>query len=412
MNPFFCLTNICAIISMVLEQPVERPLGPESMALTGSDHQHQILIIGAGAAGLALGHELKQRGIPCLILERGSAAGDSWRRMPAGLRLVSPWRANWLPGTRSDLFPRHREISRTEYHRYLQDYAGRESLPVITDVYVKAVSKDENGLFRLTTSRGEFRTRFLVNATGYFSKPFVPDISGATECDVPQLHVADYRDPSHVNSLIGRRQGLALIVGKRLSAGQTMLELVDAGLEVALSHRSRIEFGPGPISWWLFFRIFPEIEAFKLWLRGPRARGFDVKMQGGRTRRLIRSGVVKTFPTISRFAGRSVIFENGAELQPGVVIYATGFRPALDHLHSMLPDAETLQPVLQRMESVSVPGLFFVGLAHQRNLQSHYLRGIRRDVVLLAEQLGERLRSDPFRSAWLKPSSQSSVVAP
>src|SRR3954462_9640281 len=66
-----------------------------------------ILIIGAGPGGLFVGFELKERGLPFLILERGSGVGDSWKRMPTHLKLVSPWKANSLRGPKGRSFPRH-----------------------------------------------------------------------------------------------------------------------------------------------------------------------------------------------------------------------------------------------------------------------------------------------------------------
>ena len=119
----------------------------------------------------------------------------------------------------------------------------------------------------------------------------------------------------------------------------------------------------------------------------------DVKMQGGRPRQLIESGRVKTFPAIQRFERDRVIFDDGASLQPDLVLYATGFRPALRHLAPLRIEyaGPTPLPVLRELESVSVPGLFFLGLDGARNFQSRFLRGIRRDAAFLAGKLEQRL---------------------
>jgi hypothetical protein len=256
---------------------------------------------------------------------------------------------------------------------------------------VASVTKAFDAPFQVETSQGVFTSRLLVNATGYFSKPFVPEIPGAPDSGIPQLHVADYRDPGRFQQRLGPITGPVLIVGKRLSAGQTMVELVDAGFEVALSHRSPIRFGPGPLARWLFFRIFLKLEAIQLRRHGAQAPGWDVKMSGGRPRRLIEQGTAKTFPGIRRFNESAVVFEDGSILRPAAVIYATGFRPALDHLQPLLPELDSGPPALKNMESVAVPGLYFAGLDRQRNFQSRYLRGIRRDVVILAHRLHSRL---------------------
>src|ERR1051325_737772 len=187
------------------------------MALSGSERHHDILILGAGPAGLALGHELRQRGLSFLILERGATVGESWRRMPSHLKLVSPWKANCLPGTRPGLLSLHRENSREEFFRYLRDYARTHSLPVRMQVQVSGVTSKPGDGFCVQTSQGEFTSRLLVNATGYFSKPFVPQIPGAAESTIPQLHVAEYRDSAHVKELVGNNHGPVLLVGQRLS---------------------------------------------------------------------------------------------------------------------------------------------------------------------------------------------------
>src|SRR5689334_15835695 len=73
-----------------------------------------IVVIGGGPAGLAVGFELQRRGLPFVILERGAAVGESWRRMPRNLKLVSPWKCNSLPGIEKNLFSRHDQISREQ----------------------------------------------------------------------------------------------------------------------------------------------------------------------------------------------------------------------------------------------------------------------------------------------------------
>ena len=155
-----------------------------------------------------------------------------------------------------------------------------------------------------------------------------------TDSIIPRRHFSDYSDPDTLRSLTGKPNPLVLIVGKRLSAGQVMVELHAAGFRLAISHRTPIQYGPGPVMWWLFFRIFPQLERFKLRLNGSRATGPDVRMAGGTARKLIKSGRVPAFPIISRFEGNSVVFADTRRLQPDVVLFATGFRPALGHLAS------------------------------------------------------------------------------
>ena len=360
-----------------------------------------ILILGAGPAGLSLGVELKRRNIPFLIVEKGNGPGESWRNMPRNLKLVSPWKTNFLPGTRENLFARHAQLSREEYYRYLREYAQSAQLPIETQTEIETIEKLPNNEFRVQTSRGDFLSNIVVNATGYFSNPFVPSIPGASRSQIPQLHFADYCDPdqlrSKIPSQVNEGSPLVLIVGKRLSAGQVMVELVEAGFAVALSHRTPIQFGAEPWAWWFLFRLFPSLEWLKLKSKGSRAPSNDVRMQGGFARKLIESGALKTFPSISRFEDTSILFENGQQLRPNLVLYATGFRPALSHLSSLdlSFDRHTGRPQLHDLESVSVSGLFFLGLDHGRNFQSRFIRGIRKDAAFLAKRLERRPTCKP-----------------
>lgn len=377
---------------------------PAQAAVAESAAVLDVLVLGAGPAGLSVGHELKTRGVSFLILERGEAAGESWRRMPTNLKLVSPWKSNFLPGTAPARLPGNYEMSRAEYCDYLASYAKEQQLPVKSGVTVTTVERDHDGVFLVRSSGGDFRARCLVNATGGSSKAFIPKFDGAEDSTIPQLHVADYRDPAQVKRLVGERTGPVLIVGKRLSAGQVLVDLVDAGIDVVLSHRSKIRFGGGALMKWLNFRMLPVIEAIKINFLGQATCGFEVTMDGGQARQLIRSGKVRTYPDVNRLQGNSVLFKDGTRLKPSLVLFATGFRPTLDHLHSLLvdvPDRRRLPP-LDGMESAFIPGLFFIGLENQRNLRSHYLRGIREDAAVVAEEVGLRL-------AWLARKSSASA---
>ena len=364
----------------------------------------KVLIIGAGPAGLALAFELKQRAVDCLLLESAPTVAHSWTQMPSHMKLVSPWKANWLPGADPRRFPPNCEMAASGYGSWLQQYARQQDLPVVTNAGVSSVLRASEGGFAVQTAAGTFTAPLVVNATGCFANPFVPNIPGASESPIPQLHFATFRDAEYVRSVVGHPGGSVLIVGKRLSAGQALVELADARFDVALSCRGPIQFGTGPAGWWIFFRIHPALERLKLKLHDNAARGFEVRMPGGRARRLIAGGQVKVFPEIARFEERRVVFTDGQSLRPGAVLYATGFRPALAHLASLgiALDGCSGQPALCGFESAEVPGLFFLGLDGLRNFRSRFLRGIREDAPLLAEALAGRVSatcSADFQSA-------------
>jgi putative flavoprotein involved in K+ transport len=313
--------------------------------------------------------------------------------MPTHLKLVSPWKASRLPGVAAGRWGANREVSRAEYFEYLNAYAREAALPVRSNVSVRAIRQAGGSGFVVETSAGDLTARLVVSATGYFQNPFVPEIPGAEQSAFPRFHAADYGSAGELSRKLGKTDASILILGKRLSAGQILVELASAGFSVSLSHRSPIRFGSGPLGWWLFFRIHPWLESALLRWRGSKARGFEVRMPGGRARQLIESGAIRIVPHVRCFEGNSVVFENGESLRPDAVLFATGFRPALQYLSRLgIPvDPQTGRPAVVDMESSAVPGLFFLGLDGLRNFQSRFIRGIRRDAVVLAERLAARL---------------------
>lgn len=366
-----------------------------------SEATFDVIVIGAGPAGLALGRECQRLGLSHCLLERGETAGESWRRMPSNLHLVSPWKASALRGPRLRRWAGHRQVSRADYLTYLQDYARASAISLRTHTSVHAVRRRSPRGFVVETNRGILTSQLVVNATGYFQNPFRPEIPGAAQSSVPQWHVAEVSTPEFLTQRLGRQDATILVVGKRLSAGQALVDLNAAGFNVTLSHRSPIQFGSGPIGWWIFFRIHPWIEAFRLRRLGSAARGFDVRMPGGRARELIERGMVRLVPNVAAFKPDRVLLANGESLAPDAVLYATGYRPVLAHLSplGLSPHATTGAPQTNAFQSIEQPGLYFLGLDHMRNFQSRFLRGIRNDAELLAAELAEALGPPRPRAA-------------
>lgn len=342
-----------------------------------------VLIIGGGPAGLSISYELARRGIDSLILEAGPVAGASFAAFPRNI-FFGPWINNLLPGSSVHWRWYLNRSTQPSYARYLQEYCRANHLPIRTGVKVVDVTR-QGDQFRVETSAGVYEAPLVINATGYFSHPYIPQYPGAEETSIPQIHVAQYRDANTVRNLLGKSSGRVLVVGKRLSAGETMCELYHAGFHVTLAHRGKLLFGPSQFQEAIISPI--------VWVYERMAASLNLKlnsyprMAGGESRRLIKSGQVPTRPNIERFLEDRVRFQNGFEERFDLVIYATGYRAALDHLRGILGHEE---PELQGMESAREPGLFFLGLDGLRTFRSRFLRGIRRDSLALAEIVARR----------------------
>src|SRR6476660_3402433 len=106
----------------------------------GAVSDTDVVVIGAGQAGLSVGYHLKQRGIPFVILDANERVGDTWRKRWDSLRLFSPARFDGLPGTP---FPAPKSYfpTKDEMADFLEQYAKTFALPVKTGVKVDRVSR-------------------------------------------------------------------------------------------------------------------------------------------------------------------------------------------------------------------------------------------------------------------------------
>lgn len=349
-----------------------------------------IVVIGAGPAGLNLGDRLARRGVRARILEKGDGPADSWRRMPRDMMLNSPAGVSVLDGVRVGFREWGRVWNRERFHRHAVAFQRERGLDIDFGVTVEKVVREAEGGFRIDTGDGPIRAATVVNATGYFSKPYVPARPGADASSLLQLTVPEYGSPEAVAERLGGRPGRVLIVGARITAGQLGVELHDAGFAVTISHRRPIAFGFDPRVQRLGFRAYYPYEALRLRDPAFARRDSGHPMQGGRARELIESGAIDTRPDLVRFEDRRIVFADGRVDAFDAVLWATGYRPALDHLGGLVElDPQTGLPKLSGMESATTPGLYFLGLDQLTDFTSRMLRGIRRDAARLAARLCE-----------------------
>lgn len=354
-----------------------------------------IVIIGAGPAGLSLAAALRRAGCDALLLEGGETPGSSWRRMPRHMPLNSPWGVDLLPGSRVSLWRWGKVPSRAEYYDYLIDYAREQRIPIEAQTRVEKVEPLPGGGFRLVTNRGNLATRLLVNATGYFHQPFVPRVPGADRASLVQVRIPEYGDAAQLRERLGAADPSVLIVGARITAGQLAQELVDEGFRVALSLRSPLRFGWAPRIQRLSFRLYYPWERRRLRSEPAFARkDSGHPMPGGRSRWLIWRGRIAKRPALVALDGAEAVFADGRRERFDALIWATGYRPALQHLETLVRlDPESGLPALRGAESAEVPDLFFLGLDQQTDFTSRMLRGIRRDAERLASVLEQRQRT-------------------
>src|SRR4051794_34791962 len=345
-----------------------------------------VIVIGAGQAGLALGSQLAARGAHFLLLDAGAEIGSAWRNRWDSLRLFSPARYDSLPGLPFPA-PADTHPTKDEVADYLAAYARHFALPVRLNSPVTRVQREDDGTFAVTTPTETLRARQVVVATGPFQTPSVPAIADELAPLVPQLHSAEYRNPGQLPA--GSR---VLVVGAANSGLQIADELAGTcSVTVAVGSRpkelpQRI-LGRDLFSWLSGVGFFTVSSDSRI-ARRLRARG-DLVI-GTRSRSLRRRGIGFA-PRLTGFAGRTARFADGSTAEVDAVVWATGFRGDYSWLH--VPGVIVDGAVRHEAGGTDVPGLYFLGLPWQTSRGSALLGFVGRD----AEALDRRLAADSAR---------------
>jgi putative flavoprotein involved in K+ transport len=350
---------------------------PNTSTAEGSRQRFDVVVIGAGQAGLAVGYFLARAGRRFLIVDGADAIAAAWRGRWDSLTLFTPRRYDSLSGLAfaddPDGYP-----GRDEVIAYLEQYAAAFKLPVALGSPVRSLDVN-GGRFVVGLEDRQIEADQVVVATGPFQVPRVPAFAGELGPDLFQAHSTAYRRPSDVP------EGTVLVVG----GGNTGFQIAR---ELAATHRVQLAVGsrqtPLPqrplgrdLFWWLTkTRLLKKSVESRL---GRRMRDRDTLI-GSSPRQLKRSGV-ELKPRAVAASGRTVRFADGSELEVDAVIWATGYRP--DHSWIKLPVTDPSGRVRHRRGVTDVPGLYFLGLTWQYTRGSALLGWIKDDAEFIAEQI-------------------------
>src|SRR6185437_628397 len=207
-----------------------------------------VLVVGAGQAGVAMSEHLSRADIPHLVLERGRIA-ERWRsaRWDSLVANGPAWHDRF-PGLDFSGSP-DAFVGKEQVADYFVAYAKKIAAPIRCGVEVERVER-KNGRsgFRVATSNGTIEADNVVAATGAFQVPVIPTLVPAAT-GIAQLHSACYRNPAQLAN------GAVLVVGAGSSGVQIADELVRAGRRVYLSvgvhDRPPRRYRGRDFVWWL-----------------------------------------------------------------------------------------------------------------------------------------------------------------
>lgn len=351
-----------------------------------STEHTDVLIIGAGQSGLALGYQLQRRGRQALLVDRNDRIGDSWRSRWDSLKLYSPARRDGLPGLPFPAGPTSYP-TKDAMADYLEAYAAHFQLPVRLGTTIESLTREE-GCFVAHTGGSRIQAETVVVASGVYEKPYVPSFANQLDPAITQLHSRAYRNLSQL------QEGPVLVVGASHSGSDIAYEAA-AKHEVVLSGR---DTGQLPVSvetrrGRMLFRGLFFAGTHILTVDTPIGRKMRPHIrQGGapllRYRRpeLRRAGVERVLErTVGAQDGQPVL-DGGRILDVRNIVWCTGFRPDFGWIRLPLEVGEDGYPVQYRGASTT-PGLYFVGLPFLHSFASMLIGGVERDTERVAEQI-------------------------
>jgi putative flavoprotein involved in K+ transport len=309
-----------------------------------------VVIVGAGPAGLAAAATLRARGIDATILERGRRVGEPWRARYDRLHLHTiRWLSN-LPGYR---IPRDfgRWVARDQFVRYLEQYTAHHGLQPRFGTEAIRIDRSD-GHWSVQTSAGAIPARVIVVASGYTRVPLLPRWHGAF--DGPLVHSAEYRNPQPY------RGQEVLVVGAGNSGTEIAVDLADGGarrVRIAVRTppnilRRDMKGFPTQLVGIAFQRVpsrlldpmlhvlrratIPDLSAcglprpsepFSQFRRTATVPIIDVGFVDA-----VRRRIIEVVPAVTALDGRAVVLADGSRVYPDAIVAATGYHPGLEPL--------------------------------------------------------------------------------
>ncbi len=292
----------------------------------------EIVVIGAGQAGLSSAYHLGQLGLTptrqFLVLDQAPSPGGAWQFRWPSLTLSTVNRVHDLPGMRfSDVVDTsdHEVQAAVAVPRYFAAYEREFALPVYRPVSVTVVC-DRDGRFVVESDRFDVAARGIINCTGTWETPYVPEYPGAGSFRGRQLHTKDYRT---AGEFAGQH---VVIVGAGISAIQLLDEISRVTTTTWVTRRPP-DFRPGPFDAEAGRAAVKLVEERVRQGLPPRSvvsvTGLPVTpaIEAMRER-----GVLKRLPMFSDIVEEGVRWPDGTVIRADVILWNTGFRSSLDHL--------------------------------------------------------------------------------
>lgn len=366
-----------------------------------------IVVIGAGPAGLAASACLRREGLAHVVLEREETIASSWLRHYDRLHLHTTKTFSALPMTPWPKAAPHYP-SRDQMIDYLRAYATEHRIQPRFGVAVDAVSRSADG-FSVRTSAGVVTPRIVIVATGYNREPALPSVPGRSRFTGTAIHSSEYRDAT---PFLGRR---TLVIGCGNSGAEIALDLAERGVDVAMVVRGPVHVIPRDMLGRPTQHTSILLSHLPLRLRdalsvatvrfvvGDLTRwGIVRPAQGpnqmiestGRipmldlgTVAMIKQGRIRVLPEVREVLPDAVRCSDGAVHPFEAIVYATGYATGLGRLVDGFATIADARGRPHRFgEETGIPGLYFIGFRNPAT-------GSLREIALEAPRVARSVRA-------------------
>lgn len=357
---------------------------PNLPPVTHPDTPYDVIVIGGGQAGLAVGYFLRRTNLRFVILDGEPGPGGAWRHGWDSLRLFSPSRWSSLPGwpmpAAQDGYP-----TRDDVIAYLTAYEARYQLPVVRPSEVDIVHSGAEGLV-VETCPATWRAKAVVSATGAWRAPYWPPYPDQELFRGVQIHSAQYQRPE---PFAGKR---VLVVGGGNSGAQILAEVSEVADAIWVTPEPPT-FLPDEVDGRVLFE-----RATARW-QAQQGFGVDAPPPGGLgdvvmvepVKAARERGVLKAVRPFRRFTPDGVVWGDGSETKVDAVIWCTGFRPALQHLAALDVIEPSGRIVVDGTRAMKEPRLWLVGYGEWTGFASATLVGVMRTARETVRQISEAL---------------------
>jgi cation diffusion facilitator CzcD-associated flavoprotein CzcO len=285
-----------------------------------------VVVIGAGQAGLSSAYFLSRSGLDFVVLDRSPRPGGAWQFRWPSLTLGATHRVHDLPGLPLGVADTTRPSSEV-VSEYFAAYERAFDLPVRRPVGVRSVREGQDGRLLVETSAGDWSARALINATGTWDRPFWPRYPGQETFRGRQLHTADYTTREE---FAGKH---VVVVGAGASGIQLLMEIAEITTTTWVTRRPPV-FKEGVFSEEAGRETVARVDAR---VRAGLPPGSIIGASTGypvnpAVKAAMAAGILDRLPMFDRIVPEGVTWDDGRLVEADVILWATGFRPVINHL--------------------------------------------------------------------------------